>query len=92
MSDESRLDRIEEKLDKLTDVLVQIAKTEEKLVNLEKDRNLILERLERMDDRLGSLEADANRAKGIGSLALPIWSAAVGAAVAVILAYFGFKK
>ena len=45
MSDDSRLDRIEEKLDKLTDVLVQIAKTEEKLVNLEKDRNLILERL-----------------------------------------------
>ena len=84
--------RIEEKLDKLTDVLVQIAKTEEKLVNLEKDRNLILERLERMDDRLGSLEADANRAKGVGSMALPIWSATVGAVVAVVMAYFGFKK
>jgi len=92
MSDDSRLDRIEEKLDKLTDVLVQIAKTEEKLVNLEKDRNLILERLERMDDRLGSLEADANRAKGVGSMALPIWSATVGAVVAVVMAYFGFKK
>jgi type VI protein secretion system component VasF len=92
MSDELRLDRIEEKLDRLTDAIVAIARAEEKLVTLEKDRNLILERLERMDDRISTLEADANRAKGIGSLALPIWSAAVGAAIAVILAYFGFKK
>ena len=45
-----------------------------------------------MDDRLGSLEADANRAKGVGSMALPIWSATVGAVVAVVMAYFGFKK
>jgi tetrahydromethanopterin S-methyltransferase subunit G len=92
MSDESRLDRIEEKLDKLTDVLIQIAKTEEKLVTLEKDRNLILERLERMDDRVSALEADSNRVKGIGSMALPIWTAVVSSAIAVVLAYFGFKK
>ena len=51
MSVESgRLDRIEEKLDKLTDAIVAIARAEEKLVTLEKDRNLILERMEKMDE------------------------------------------
>lgn len=89
MSDNSRLDRIEEKLDKLTDAIVAIARAEEKLVTLEKDRNLILERMEKIDARLTSLEADSNQGKGFGRLTIPFFTALIGGAVAF---FFGKYK
>jgi len=90
--DDGRLGRIEDKLDKLADVIVQMARTEEKLVTLEKDRNIILERMEKMDQRVYTLEAMSNQNIGIGKMLSPIWSGFAGAAIAIILAYFGFKK
>ena len=90
MSVESgRLDRIEEKLDKLTDAIVAIARAEEKLVTLEKDRNLILERMEKMDERLSSLESDNNQNKGMGKFVVPFFTAIVTGLVAF---FFGKYK
>jgi ribosome-interacting GTPase 1 len=90
--DESRLGRIEDKLDRLADVIVQMARTEEKLVTLEKDRNIILERMEKLDMRVYALEASSNQSIGIGKMLSPIWSGFAGATIAIVLAYFGFKK
>lgn len=63
----NRLDRIEEKLDKLTDTVVALARAEEKLVNLEKSRQEIAdtldiheERLDKLDDRVSSTELATN--------------------------------
>jgi len=90
--DDGRLGRIEDKLDKLADVIVQMARTEEKLVTLEKDRNIILERMEKMDQRVSVLEASNNQNIGIGRLLSPMWGAIVGAFGALIIAYINFKK
>lgn len=90
--DEGRLGRIEDKLDKLTDLIIAIARVEEKLVTLEKDRNLILERMEKMDQRLSVVEANNNQNIGIGRILSPVWSGFAGATIAIVLAYFGFKK
>jgi len=89
MSDDSRLDRIEEKLDKLADAVIAIARAEEKLVNLEKDRNLILERMEKIDERLSIVEADNNQNKGMGRFVVPFFTAVVTGLVAF---FFGKYK
>ena len=62
-----RLDRIEEKLDRLTDTVVALARAEEKLINLEKSRqeiNDVLddheERIAVTEKRVGSIEITTN--------------------------------
>ena len=90
--EEARLGRIEDKLDKLTDAIIAIARAEEKLVTLEKDRNLILERMEKMDQRLSVIEANTNQNLGIAKLLSPIWAALIAVAITGTAAYLGFKK
>jgi len=90
--DDGRLGRIEDKLDKLTDAIIAIARAEEKLVTLEKDRNLILERMEKMDQRLSAIEANTNQNIGVARLLSPIWAALIAIAVTATGAYLGFKK
>ena len=54
--EERRLDRIEEKLDKLTEIVVSLARAEEKLVALEEDRKLTNTRLNAHSDRIDRVE------------------------------------
>ena len=90
--EEVRLGRIEDKLDKLTDAIIAIARAEEKLVTLEKDRNLILERMEKMDQRLSIIEANNNQNIGVGKLLTPLWTAIISIVFTGFAAYIGFKK
>ena len=62
--EQSRLDRIEEKIDKLSDVIVSIARAEEKIVNLEKNVSCSLERLIDMEERMRDVEKKADDAQG----------------------------
>ena len=41
MRDDRRLDRIEEKIDRLSETVISLARAEEKLIALESDRNTI---------------------------------------------------
>lgn len=52
--DNSRLDRIEAKIDKLAETVVAIARAEEKLVNLEEEKI-------RQNRRIGDLEEDIDK-------------------------------
>jgi len=52
----TRLDRIEEKLDKLTEAMVAMARAEEKIVNLQGDHEQMHERLNRFSEKLDSIE------------------------------------
>ena len=52
MSDYSRLDRIEEKIDKLTDAMVTIARAEEKLVNMEQKYSAQYDRMNKFSENL----------------------------------------
>jgi hypothetical protein len=51
-----RLLRIEEKIDKLADALVSIARTEEKLVNIEQKYSAQYDRMNRFSEKLDVLE------------------------------------
>ena len=56
MSDDKRLDRIEEKIDKLTDAMVTIARAEEKLVNMEQKYSAQYDRMNKFSEKLDALE------------------------------------
>lgn len=55
-ADQARLDRIESKIDKLSDTVVALARAEEKLVNLESSRYQILDTLDAHEERLDEHE------------------------------------
>ena len=79
-----RLDRIEQKIDKLSDVVVQIAKVEEKLLALENDKRLLLEKMIKHDELLTKIIADVEATKTtVGSLNKMFWVVITTAASAV---------
>lgn len=59
-ADKKRLDRIEDKIDKLQDHVIALTRVEEKLVNLEVDRSEILATQVKHGDRLDEHEARLN--------------------------------
>jgi DNA repair exonuclease SbcCD ATPase subunit len=59
-SNASRLDRIEEKLDKLTDAMVAMARAEEKIANLQDDHNKMHERMNKHSEKLDDIEKICN--------------------------------
>lgn len=50
-----RFDRIEKKIDKLSDAMVSLARTEEKIMAMEADRANLLERVNRHSEKLDQL-------------------------------------
>ena len=51
-----RLDRIEEKIDKLSDAVVAIARAEEKLASLQLEHGKMYDRMNRFSEKLDSVE------------------------------------
>lgn len=51
----TRFDRIEDKLDKLSDAMISLARTEEKMMAMESDRKNTNERLNRHSEKLDQL-------------------------------------
>lgn len=88
-SDQRRLDRIEEKIDKLAEFVVQLARVEEKLESLENSRD-------KMGERIGQLERTqlmienslTNHDKILGSLTRLFWAVVTTAASGVAGAIF----
>ena len=56
MSDDSRLDRIEAKIDKLADAMITIARAEEKLLNMEQKYSASYDRMNKFSSKLDDLE------------------------------------
>ena len=52
----ARLDRIEEKIDKLAETVISLARAEEKLIALEQDKNFIMDRMLKNEERIESIE------------------------------------
>lgn len=55
-SSESRLARIEDKIDKLSDAMIDLARAEEKLINIEKSSSQHFERMNRFSMRMDDME------------------------------------
>ena len=56
----SRLDRIEDKLDQLTEAMVAMARAEEKIANLQQDQNNMFERMNKHSEKLDEIERVCN--------------------------------
>ena len=57
---ESRLDRIEKKIDDLSDAMISLARAEEKLTSIEKNNFASYERMNRFSRKLDNLEKVVN--------------------------------
>ena len=51
-----RLDRIEEKIDKLSDAMISLARAEEKLIAIEKKNHANFDRMNRFSQKLDDIE------------------------------------
>ena len=56
----ARLDRIEEKIDKLSDAMISLARAEEKLIAIEKNNHANYDRMNRFSQKLDSIEDKVN--------------------------------
>lgn len=80
-SQTARLDRIEEKLDKLGEAMISIARAEEKLVAMESKHAAQYERMNRLSEKLDSIERMVQQNNQTVDLYNKVVSAAVVAAV-----------
>lgn len=49
---DERLDRIESKIDKLSEIVITLARAEEKLIALEEDKKILMDRMIKIEDRV----------------------------------------
>jgi len=81
---ENRLDKIEDKIDKLTDTMVSMARAEEKIAGLRVDNNKMYERINRLSSKIDdiSYKVDEN-ARTVTLVNKLFWVVIVAAAGAV---------
>ena len=85
----NRLDRIETKLDQLTEAMVAMARAEEKIASLQVDQNNLFERMNRHSEKLDSIQktVDDNH-RTICVINRVFWVATV-AVIGSIIAQYG---
>tara|TARA_B100000780_G_scaffold234179_1_gene174505 strand:- start:1794 stop:2099 length:306 start_codon:yes stop_codon:yes gene_type:complete len=83
-----RLDRIEEKIDKLTDFMVGIARLEEKQMSVEDDIKTILKRMDYTESKMDAVDdrARVNEVK-IVIISRVFWAVVVALVIAGITVY-----
>ena len=83
---ESRLDRIEQKIDKLADAMISLARAEEKIIALQDDHENMRERLNKLSVKLDEIQKtvdDNSRTLGIiNKVGMALIVAILGAYVA----------
>lgn len=62
--EKSRLDRIEEKIDRMAEAIIALARAEEKISNLDETTRIILKRLVAQEERLRQVEKTQADAEG----------------------------
>ena len=92
-TEKTRLDRIEEKIDKMADAIVALARAEEKISNLDETTRIILKRMVAQEERLRVVEQQQADAEGtlktIKSIAWTFVSAIITALGGAILWMLG---
>ena len=86
-SDDARLDRIEQKIDTLSEALVSLARAEERLIAIEKQNFATYERMNKHSQKLDDIEDRVAKNEGtIGIVNKIFWIAitfAIGGAMAM---------
>jgi len=85
-TNETRLDRIEQKIDKLADAMISLARAEEKIVALQVDHDNMRDRMNKLSVKLDeiqqSVDKNAHTVSIINKVVYAAMVAAVGAYVA----------
>lgn len=90
-SQAKRLDRIEEKIDKLSDAMISLARAEEKLIAIEANNHANFERLNRFSAKLDDIEKKVdNNARTVAVINRLFWIVAVAMSSVVISQHFPF--
>ena len=80
----SRLDRIEEKLDKLADAMILMARAEEKLIALEAKYSSQYDRMNKFSEKLDRIEVTVNsNAQTVNTINKLFWIAIAAASAAI---------
>jgi hypothetical protein len=84
-----RLDRIENKIDKLSDAVISLARAEEKLINLENDRNTMLDKIIRIEEKIDNVDLRMTEQETASRVVIKVFwivlTALVGACVAYLI-------
>ena len=84
-SNQKRLDRIEEKIDKLGDAMISLARAEEKLIAIEKNNHANYDRMNKFSEKLDIIEnkvEDNARTVGIiNKVAVIVGTGVIGAII-----------
>ena len=84
LSMEHRLDKIEEKIDRLTDAMVSIARAEEKLAHMETLQSNHYDRMKKFSEKLDSIEEQVrDNATTVNLINKLFWVAIVAASGAI---------
>ena len=84
-TNESRLDRIETKIDKLADAMISLARAEEKIIALQDDHDNMRERLNKLSLKLDEIQkAVDDNARTVGIINKVVYAAMVAAVGAYV--------
>ena len=84
-TNESRLDRIETKIDKLADAMISLARAEEKIIALQDDHDNMIERLNKLSIKLDEIQkAVDDNARTVGIINKVVYAAMVAAVGAYV--------
>ena len=84
-TNESRLDRIESKIDKLADAMISLARAEEKIIALQDDHDNMRERINKLSIKLHEIQkAVDDNARTVGIINKVVYAAMVAAVGAYV--------
>lgn len=84
----NRFDRIETKLDKLSEAMVSLARTEEKIMSMETDRSNQIQRMNRFSEKLDTIEKKCDdNARTVATINKLFWLVA-SAVIAILVKEF----
>lgn len=86
--DESRFDRLEQKIDKLTDAVTKIVRVEEQLISNNKRVDRLEMRMDKTEDDMDAIADIVRTNQGVGKFAERLFWIIVTAAVSAIFWFF----
>lgn len=89
MDTDKRFDRLEEKIDKLTDVVTSLARMEERLIAHNERTDRLTQRVDEHDEDIKDLYEITRNNQGVAGFASKLFWLIVGGAISLF--YYGFK-
>lgn len=89
MSQSQRLDRIEEKIDKLSEAMISLARAEEKLIAIERNNQSNYDRMNRFSQKLDNIEKQVDdNARTVSIINKVVYILAIAAATTLFKVFW----